>query len=52
MTIVYADEIGTVAVKVNEYGIDFDGGFAIFEDEDGEEYRVSVADIRRIAYEE
>lgn len=52
MTIVYADEIGTTAVKVNEYGIDFVEGVAVFEDEDGKEYKVSAANIRRIAYEE
>lgn len=51
MYIAFSDHIGVKIVKVNEYGIDFDHdkNLAIFEDEDGTEYRISLFHIHRIA---
>ena len=47
MLIKYRDHLGYIIVTVNEYGISFDSdkGIAIFEDEDGEEYRVPIMNI-------
>ena len=45
MVVVYRDVIGYVSVSVNEYGISFCDGKAIFEDGDGKEYRVPVQDL-------
>lgn len=48
MTIVYRDVIGYVSVSVNEYGISFCDGKAIFEDGDGKEYRVPVENLMSV----
>jgi hypothetical protein len=50
MTIYYRDEIGTVAVEVNEYGIDFDHDNArvIFEDINDKSYKIQISDIVEI----
>ena len=45
MVVVYRDVIGYVSVSVNEYGISFHGGNAIFEDGNGKEYKVLVQDL-------
>jgi len=53
MQIVFSDHLGVQAITVNEYGISFDNdkGIAIFEDEDGKEYRISLFHIHRIVNE-
>ncbi len=47
MLINFRDHIGYIQVAVNEYGISFDAekGTAIFEDGNGNEYRIPVSDI-------
>ena len=54
MYIEYSDHIGVNLVKVNEYGISFDHdkGISIFEDENGNEYRIKFFQIHRITVEE
>ena len=49
MTIYYRDHLGTVAVSV-ENGIDFDRSedVAIFEDGNGNEYRIPISSINYI----
>lgn len=48
MIINYCDELGTVSVKVDQYGIDFQGETAYFSDEAGKDYRVSIHAIQSI----
>ena len=50
MTITYNDNMGYIAVIVNEYGITFDQdkSIAIFEDESGKEYRIPITSIHQI----
>ena len=47
MLIIFRDHLGYIQVTVNEYGITFDSAaaVAIFEDENGKEYRIPVSDI-------
>lgn len=49
MTIYYRDHLGTVAVAV-ENGIDFiqSEGIAIFEDGNGNEYKIPISSINYI----
>lgn len=47
MSIVYSDDGGYVQVAVDEYGISFSDGYAIFSDGDSD-YVVPVGDIRQI----
>lgn len=51
MFISYRDQLGYITIAVNEYGITFDQekSLAIFEDENGREYRITIKDILQIA---
>ena len=48
MIVVYRDVIGYVSVSINEYGISFHNGMAIFEDGNGKEYRVPVENLMSV----
>ena len=51
MRITWRDEIGTICTKVDEYGVSFLDGFAVFSD--GErDYKVPVMALEGIANEE
>lgn len=47
MLINFRDHLGYIQVSVNGFGITFDTetGTALFEDENGKEYRIPVSDI-------
>lgn len=45
MKLVFRDELGYVQVEVNEYGVSFMDGQAIFEDSNGKEYRIAVNNL-------
>lgn len=42
MSIVFRDELGYIAVDVDEYGVQFADGVAYFSDTKGKEYTVQM----------
>ena len=48
MTIVYRDEVGTIARSVDGDGVDMADGFAYFADMDGNDYKIPLSEILRI----
>ena len=51
MRIFFRDEIGLIMVEVDEYGISFVEGVAIFSDDIGRVYRVDAKNIEMIEAE-
>ena len=45
MKVVFRDKIGYVQVEVNEYGVSFLDGQAMFEDGDDREYRIDINNL-------
>lgn len=45
MKLVFRDELGYVQVEVNEYGVSFLDGQAIFESSNGQVYAMDVSSI-------
>lgn len=49
MTVIYYDELGVIAVKINDaYGVQFGTDKAYFTDENGTDYKINISQISSI----
>ncbi len=51
MSIIFRDDLGYIAVNVDEYGIQFADGMAYFSGLDGKEYRVPLENMVGVSHE-
>lgn len=49
MTISWRDNLGVICAEVDEYGISFLEGYAIFSNADDTQYKVPVGDLIHVA---